>query len=314
MPRILSAFKQFFDGEGNPLVDGWLKFTESGTNNTDKDTFADADESIPNTNPLQLDGEGRCPDVFGTGSYRVVSFTNDEVLNQPAVQIQQKDPVPGGSETAGNWADWFSTGTYPKGRIVIADDGKYYRSLVNNNRGNDPSGGASPTQWEEVLLLSVFNVNKAYVTPELIIWTDNNIYECVVDTVAGDTPKSAPAKWNFVNGSDKKNDLGDTGGGTVDIDWSLGDYVLLTISTSATTLTFSNWASLTPKGGSKVGILELTNAGSQTLNFPAGTEWPGGSPEEGFTESGKDLITVVSSDEGSTIMVFVAGLDIKAAV
>ncbi|GAH01982.1 unnamed protein product, partial [marine sediment metagenome] len=41
MPRVIDAFAQFFDDNGDPLVNGFLAFKESGTNNTDKDTFAD---------------------------------------------------------------------------------------------------------------------------------------------------------------------------------------------------------------------------------------------------------------------------------
>jgi hypothetical protein len=40
MSRIIDAFTQFFDDDGDPLIDGWLAFKKSGTNNTDKDTFA----------------------------------------------------------------------------------------------------------------------------------------------------------------------------------------------------------------------------------------------------------------------------------
>ena len=78
MARIIEPFEQFFDGEGDPLTNGWLKFTETGTNLTDRDTFADVNLTIANTNPLQLDSEGRCPNVFGTGLYRVTLFQDDD--------------------------------------------------------------------------------------------------------------------------------------------------------------------------------------------------------------------------------------------
>ena len=89
MARIIPAFFQFFDDNGDPLVDGFLKFVESGTNNTDKDTFADINETIANANPVPLDAAGRCPNVFGSGAYNVISYTS------AMVQIQQFDPVSG---------------------------------------------------------------------------------------------------------------------------------------------------------------------------------------------------------------------------
>ena len=68
MARVIDPFSQFFDDNGDPLVNGFLKFVESGTNNTDKDTFADINETIANANPVPLTGAGRVHNVFGTGS------------------------------------------------------------------------------------------------------------------------------------------------------------------------------------------------------------------------------------------------------
>ena len=75
MARIIDAFTQFFDDNGDPLVDGFLKFVESGTNNTDKDTSADVNETIPNANPVPLDGAGRCPNVFGISTFQASKST-----------------------------------------------------------------------------------------------------------------------------------------------------------------------------------------------------------------------------------------------
>ncbi len=141
MARIIDAFQQFFDDNGDPLVDGWLKFNESGTNNTDKDTFADINEIIANANPVPLDGAGRCPNIFGTGTYNIISFTS------AMVQIQQFDPV-NTIGFPGAFSSWESSTIYDQGDIVIASDDKYYRSIISNNQENEPS--ASPDQWEEV--------------------------------------------------------------------------------------------------------------------------------------------------------------------
>jgi hypothetical protein len=141
MARIIDAFTQFFDDNGDPLADGKLKFVESGTNNTDKDTFADINETIKNSNPVDLDGAGRCPNIFGTGTYNIISFTS------AMVQIQQFDPV-NTIGFPGAFSSWESSTIYDQNDIVTASDNKYYRSLISNNQNNEPS--ASPAQWEEV--------------------------------------------------------------------------------------------------------------------------------------------------------------------
>jgi hypothetical protein len=98
MARVIAAFSQFFDDAGDPLENGWLKFLVSQTNNTDKDTYYDSNLTILNTNPVQLDAAGRCPDIFGTGAYRIVSYENNPVTNQPGTQVQVFDPVQVASE------------------------------------------------------------------------------------------------------------------------------------------------------------------------------------------------------------------------
>lgn len=189
MARIIDAFTQFFDDNGDPLVDGWLRFTESGTNNTDKDTFKDSGETIANTNPVQLDGAGRCPSVFGTGSYNVRSFTDDS--GSPGVQIQQFDPV-GGDAVDGAFSEWISTTIYPDGEIVTASNGKYYRSLMASNQNNDPT--ISPTQWEEVQLTGAYNSSIEYAIGELVI-DDGYLYRSLVASNLNNTPADNPTDW-----------------------------------------------------------------------------------------------------------------------
>lgn len=164
MPRVIEAFKQFFDDSGDPLVDGWLRFTESGTNNTDKDTFADVNEAIANANPFQLDAAGRSSSVFGTGSYRVVSFTDD--AGSPGTQIQQFDPV-GGTFGVGAFDSWNAESIYGTTDIVQGSDLLYYASLTNNNQGNDPT--TDTTNWERIEFIRYWNQNKTYVLDDLVL-------------------------------------------------------------------------------------------------------------------------------------------------
>lgn len=183
MPRLIDAFAQFFDDAGKPLVNGKLKFVESGTNNTDKDTFKDINEDIANSNPVILDGAGRCPNVFGTGSYNVISFTSDDV------QIQQFDPV-GGDDADGAFSTWNAITAYGQGgdNIVTADDGLYYRSIIPNNQNNNPA--SSPESWEQVKFLGVWNTNQTYVAADITIAGNGLLYSSNTASNSGNDPVS----------------------------------------------------------------------------------------------------------------------------
>lgn len=60
----------FFDANGNPLSSGTVTFYIPSTT-TFKTTWQDADETIPNTNPVVLDSAGRAI-IYGSGTYRQV--------------------------------------------------------------------------------------------------------------------------------------------------------------------------------------------------------------------------------------------------
>lgn len=175
MGRVIQAFEQFFADDGSPLALGWLRFTESGTNNTDKNTFADENLSTPNANPLQLDAAGRCPDVFGTGKYRVTSFTNDpEDEDSPGEQIQVKDPVLAETSGAGGgqagFEAWSNVTTYQLGDIVYYNN-VLYRSIIVDNLNNNPA--IEDAAWEQVDFLRYWNENITYAADDLVIYSGN---------------------------------------------------------------------------------------------------------------------------------------------
>jgi hypothetical protein len=192
MSRVIEAFAQFFDNDGAPLVDGWLKFLVSGSNNTNKNTYADVNESVANANPLQLDASGRCPNVFGTGAYRVISYTNDPVLDTPDTQIQQFDPVEGYASISG-FAPWDSQTVYDIPDIVTGSDLELYRSIINDNIGNDPT--LSDDYWEQVEFEQVYNENKTYSQYDRCIDASGNSYTSLVSNNKGNTPSTSPDKW-----------------------------------------------------------------------------------------------------------------------
>lgn len=192
MSRILEAFSQYLDGNGDPLINGWLSFLESGSNNTDKGTFADPSLTVANANPVQLDAEGRVPNVFGTGSYRVVLFENDELLNQPGVQIDQFDPV-GGESGAASFSDWDAMSVYDEGDIVTGSGGLYYRSQIPDNENNDPT--TDTTNWEEIKFEQVYNANKTYAEFDRVIDNNGIGYTSLVSGNINNTPSISVDSW-----------------------------------------------------------------------------------------------------------------------
>ena len=100
------------------------------------------------------------------------------------------------------------------------------------------------------------------------------------------------------------NAIGSTGGGTQDIDLTLGNVVSATVDTSTNEFTFSN-PSATGKSCSFT--LILTNGGSQTVNWPTTVDWAGGSAPT-LTSSGIDVLTFFTLDAGTIWYGFPAGL------
>jgi hypothetical protein len=100
------------------------------------------------------------------------------------------------------------------------------------------------------------------------------------------------------------NPIGGTGGGTQDIDLTVGNVVSATVDTSANTFTFSN-----PSASGKACsfTLILTNGGSQTVNWPAAVKWAGDVAPT-LTAAGVDILTFVTIDAGTIWYGFAAGL------
>ena len=104
------------------------------------------------------------------------------------------------------------------------------------------------------------------------------------------------------------NAIGGTGGGTQDIDLTLGNNVVATVDTSANTFTFSNPTASDELCGF---TLFLTNGGSQTVNWPAAVDWAGGTAPT-LTTSGLDILVFVTTDGGTIWHGMVSSADSKS--
>jgi len=103
-------------------------------------------------------------------------------------------------------------------------------------------------------------------------------------------------KFNLKDYGEIVNAIGSTGGGTQDIDLSLGNVITATVDTSANTFTFSN---PTATGKNCGFILYLTNGGSQTVAWPASVDFPAATAPT-LTEAGVDILVFNTTDAGTT--------------
>jgi hypothetical protein len=91
------------------------------------------------------------------------------------------------------------------------------------------------------------------------------------------------------------NALGDLGGGTDNIDLTLGNSVSATVSTAAQTFTFTNPTASDEGTGF---TLVLTNGGSQTVNWPASVDWSAATAPT-LTVAGVDILIFWTIDGGT---------------
>ena len=186
MSRVIEAFKQFFDDSGAPLSRGALTFFETGTS-SERNTFQDNAETVLNTNPVILDGEGRAPDIFGTGAYKVV------LRDVNGVQIDEFDPV-GQTDGVAEFGDWDNDILYSQGDFVVGSDGEVYRSLTNNNLGNDPVSDAGAS-WEALRFLGVWRTGTPYVAGDVVQTTDGQLYYALQASTGVDPSTSLGVDW-----------------------------------------------------------------------------------------------------------------------
>lgn len=323
MSRFVNPVPQFYLNNGDIASAGKLYFYQTGTT-TKKDTYSNFAQSIENTNPVILSGEGRCPNIFGEGRYTVVFKDSDDVEQWTRDDVELSVEI-------GQYADWSPILTYRINDIVRGSDGEYYRSITSTNTGNDPTTSAA--NWEEIAFLSFWNTNVSYSQDDLVLfggavyrseinsnsgnqpdqsstdtwknlsepsaWVttityqlgdlvvyDSSIYESSVNTNAGNQPDTSPAQWTIINTPTSRQIIAGRGldGG--------GD---LTQDRTLNTYKFSlDWSSGTIGINSNFdGIYRFTGSGTTVTINPQ-------TVDEGATE------TVIINRSTSTGSVFIA--------
>lgn len=162
LERFFDPQMRKFDANVRPLPGARLYFFENGTT-TPKTTYKDKQGSIGHDNPVIADSTGVFPQIFLDGLYRVELRSSSNIVQPgwPIDNIGQDTPVV-------PFGPWIEINTYNTGEVVTGSNGNWYRSITDNNLGNDPI--SSPSEWEVIPIpvASSFTSNKAYLT-----WTDD---------------------------------------------------------------------------------------------------------------------------------------------
>jgi hypothetical protein len=188
-----------------------LFFYKSGTN-SQLITYKDQLETTPNTNPVLTDSAGFVPNIFYSGSARVV------VLDENDVQYIDRDPV-GGEKELGDFTLWDSVVTYDKNDTVEGSDGNFYISLSNGNQGNDPV--SNPSSWSQINFTTTWNTNEVYSTGDIVKTSDGNLWASLVSSNAANNPSTDDGtKWKIAVDVDKIQEpintvIPHSGGGTL---------------------------------------------------------------------------------------------------
>lgn len=176
-------------------------------------------------------------------------------------------------------------------------------ALADSDANKIISGGDFNTEFTSVQTA----VNSKYDSSDLGVTLQQFDAATVKNDEATNFNDNTVSRLNLKDYGEVTNAIGATGGGTQDIDLTLGNSVSATVDTSANTFTFSNPTASDEQCGF---VLYLTNGGSQTVNWPAAVDFAGGSAPT-LTTSGVDVLVFTTIDAGTRWYGFAAGLDMK---
>lgn len=185
MARYTNPAVQYLDNNGDPVINGKLYFYKSSTN-TPIVTYKDDSEIIPNTHPIILDEAGRTPNIFYSGSARVVLHDANDVL------IFDRDPV-GGEKELGDFTLWDNVVIYDLNDIVEGSDGKFYISISASNQGNDPT--SNPSNWSEIRFIGVWNSAEPYSVGDVVQISDGSLFKAVTANTGNDPSIDSGTNW-----------------------------------------------------------------------------------------------------------------------
>lgn len=189
MSRLIDALEQLFDGS-EPLANGLIDFFESGSSTLRKTTYSDPEKTIPNSNPLKINGDGVVPNVYGDGTYRIIIRTEN------SVQLRYRDPV-GGDISLGYGSEWLADQVYSTSDVV-RDAGAYWISQSESNIGNRPSLD-SGSNWVDYLADVPVNADDIAANAANISINATDIATNTADILAISPPTPASGFATFTN-------------------------------------------------------------------------------------------------------------------
>ena len=252
----------------------------------------------------------------GTGAATAAGARTNLGLGTIATQASNSVSITGGSITGITDLDVADGGTgassaaAARSNLGIADMGTQAPSNVSITGGTISGVGLS--SLSSALAIAdggTGSTSDLAARTALGAGTLDNIVEDTTPQLGGelDGQDNTVSKVNLKDYGEVTNAIGSTGGGTQDIDLTLGNSVSATVDTSANTFTFSNPTASDEQCGF---VLYLTNGGSQTVNWPAAVDWAGGTAPT-LTAAGKDILCFTTIDGGTTWYGFAAGLDMQ---
>ena len=209
---ITSAFGQnIIANAGSKLF-----FFETGTT-TPKETFADAAETVPNTDPVIADSRGRFGPIFITGAYDV-ELTDAEDVQTWKVLSLTSSGVAGGVVFLGGFDSSTNAGNYPasgaKGDLSVVTTGftlnpasgshtlstrDFIIANIDGATGVDSDWdiirGVSTPRLADVSILP-YDIARVYQVGEYAVATDFKIYRALVVQVGNDPSGGGdPTNW-----------------------------------------------------------------------------------------------------------------------
>ena len=191
--RIFSnPYPQFLLSDGTPNASGYIYFYEPGAGNTTaKAAYSDSDYSVELLNPLPLDLNGfPSSNIYLNGDYRIVIKTAGATdVDRVVIRDIPNYQAP---ELDAQFQDWAANITYSINDFVRGSNGKYYQSIGNDNKGNDPV--SSTTKWVEIYFIDVWSGSKTYAMDDIVKYGDD-LWVSQVSSNLGNTPSVTSSSW-----------------------------------------------------------------------------------------------------------------------
>lgn len=179
MSRFSNPVPQFFTDDGELASSGRMYFYENKNYSLLKSTFSQPDNTVANTNPVKLDGQGRLPNCFGEGLYSVKLYAaNPDNPNIDGELIWTRDDVDLSAGGDSAFSAWSPVQTYGAGSIV--KDGEPYYRLYGSaaSKGEQPS--VTPSKWEKIVFIAEHIPGRAYPEDYIVI-KDGLLYASITN-------------------------------------------------------------------------------------------------------------------------------------